>query len=1159
MSIEASISVNAHFTRSTNIGRDANSEQVTKSYIPTTRALRTLDQIGDAFKVNENPRAWSLIGPYGSGKSIFAVFVSHLLGGPELENTKLAYKVLRAAEPKIAKKLKGITAGGEGYCSVLLTGTPTSFSKSLLQALNERAQEIWSKRRGKNPEAVELLDADVTLDSTLTVEEVMGHVTGIQDALARIGHTGLLIVIDELGKFLEYEARHSGTNDIYLLQALSEHAYSNHKVKLGLMVMMHQSIEQYARGLGESLRDEWAKVQGRFQSVPFIETSEQTLRIVGAAVEHDFTDKQEQEIKKRTEKITSSLLKEKALPVNMDEAAANEIFSACYPLHPVSAILLPILCQKVAQNERTLFSYLGSKEEHGFLDSVKRCRKIGEWIYPWEIFEYFIINQPASLNDHYTHRRWAEVLTALDRLSDVDQPAVQLLKSVGLLNIVGSQGGLKASSGILNNCLPKKGDVQKSIKLLEERSAIQFRKFNGEYRVWQGSDFDLEGRIEDERDRLGTFSIAETINERHNFLPIVARKYTIQNGALRYFTPTFVDRETISIAKKKADKPTLFFFVSESKSDDGLFTELIKQSRQQDLFVLLNNGEQLREVATEVAALQQVENSSQELSADPVAHREFIDVQAAATNQERELISEILDSPHLHQWFWTGEQLEIFGKRSFQEQISHVLEHVYHAAPVLKNELINRDKPSSQANTARNKLLAGLIENSEMEDLGIEKFPAEKGIYRSLLRATGLHYQSLEGDWRLAKLNDLQMDDTYNLLPLWKRIDTFFNSTDQTPRSLIELNKELFAPPYGMKEGVLPLLYGVALLAYSDELAISEEGAYVPHMNFGHMERFLKRPDTFKVQQVRIEGVNREIIMAYSKALFNDGGERSILEIAKPIAKFIHGLSGYAQQTATLSPAASSLRDVFKLSKSPVQLLLKDLPDALGIDQENIGSKLPTLLVEALRELKYVHSDMVQQMVEHIADTFAVSEKETKEVRRAISSRSYGLEKFSVDEQGVRGLIVRVQREQLTDEEWVEGLLMFLGGKPSHRWNDATKSAAEYKLTTLVGKLRDLEKLRFGYEDAANRGEDSDVYLLKSSKLRSTENDEVIVVDPQTKEAAAVVKAQLKDVLGSNEFDDKVAIAALAELVDEVLDERSRRSSSTEEQASLKLVSGGEE
>ena len=67
--------------------------------------------------------------------------------------------------------------------------------------------------------------------------------------------------------------------------------------------------------------------------------------------------------------------------------------------------------------------------------------------------------------------------------------------------------------------------------------------------------------------------------------------------------------------------------------------------------------------------------------------------------------------------------------------------------PVLRNELLGRTKPSSNAVAARNALLRRMALNEGDERLGIDGFPAEGGLYFSLLAATGLHDKTTEG-WR---------------------------------------------------------------------------------------------------------------------------------------------------------------------------------------------------------------------------------------------------------------------------------------------------------------------------------------------------------------------------------------------------------------------------
>jgi hypothetical protein len=285
-----------------------------------------------------------------------------------------------------------------------------------------------------------------------------------QKALAKIGFKGILLIVDELGKFLEYEARHYGANDIFLLQSLAEHACGGSKCNLFLFVMLHQSFEQYAKGLGESLKNEWSKVQGRFEEVPFIESSEQVLRVVSSAFEYKFSKQESSTIRKAITDVVEVLDSSGALPSVLKKTEAIRLFESCYPLHPVSALILPLLCQKIAQNERTLFSYLGSHEEFGLVDMLARLSSVDEWVFPHHIFDYFISNQSAALSDYATHRRWAEVVTALERLGDARSGDIALLKTIGILNIIGAKAGLKPSKAILEASQPSRKAVAKSLK-----------------------------------------------------------------------------------------------------------------------------------------------------------------------------------------------------------------------------------------------------------------------------------------------------------------------------------------------------------------------------------------------------------------------------------------------------------------------------------------------------------------------------------------------------------------------------------------------------------------------------------------------------------------------------------------------------------------------
>ena len=1135
--MEKCIKIDTHYTRSINLERDANSKDVINAYIPTSRAIQTLDRVSNSFHQGEAPRAWSLVGPYGSGKSSFAIFLSHLLGVNNDVSTQVANKKLSNTSKTTTQVFEEHLGESAGYLHIFLTGSPESLSKRFVSALHLAVSDFWIDKTDKTPQIITQLN---DISGEVTTTQIMDLLVQLQKDLSdpEINGKGILIVIDELGKFLEYEARHAGVNDIYLLQALAEYACKGQAINIIFVVLMHQAFEQYSKGLGETLRNEWLKVQGRFESIPYIESTEQSLRVLTATFRNDLTQQQLSTIKKQTDKVSSTLNKLNALPGQLSEQAASSLFTKCYPLHPFSALILPVLCQKVAQNERTMFSYLGSHEPFGFKDSVKKITKVNEWILPWQIFEYFIQNQPNATTDHLTYRRWVEVFTAVDRLGDADENQVHLLKTIGLFNIIGIQDGLKASKEIIELCCPKKNDVKKAITELTKNSFINYRQYSSEYRVWQGSDFDLDTAIQEKSQQVGRFNLAETLSIRQSLLPIVARKHSIQTGTLRYFELSYSDSESFEKASQNFTQPKIIFYLAESKYDVELFTQMHKEDCSPlNIYVLCENGQLYRENVLDVLSLERIQTETQELNSDPVAQREVKDRLSSAILLQNKLLQDLCDKPENNSWYWKNKKVEQKNKKDLQKLLSIILESVYYAAPVIKNELINREKPSAQANAARNKLAVALTLKSDQEDLGIEKFPAEKGIYRALIKATGLH-KKIEDKWQLTPPTK---EDKYNLYPAWHRIELFFEETENVALSIDTLDAILMAPPYGIKAGVLPLLYLIAYLYNQDEIALYEEGLYTPYLTSEHAERFIRKPGDFKFQRFRIQGMRASIFKEYQNALFvNAKSEQNVLAIVRPLAKFINDLPEYTQKTKRISKQAQQLRECLALSKSPEKLLFEDIPKACGFELSKIQEKntegFSEKFTTLLRELKHTFPNLVSEQQQLLCQAINI-DPNTKldELRTIIRSRTDGLAKYAVDrdEEGLKALINRLADIKDNDEAWFNKIQLFLSRKPIEKWQDKDRDLAEFRLIDLARRLNDFERLRL-LENKSIKGnvKDFEVLLLRTVKPGVLEHDEVICLDTKTKKAISTATQKLKECLASELPDDKLKLAALAELVD---------------------------
>ena len=145
-------------------------------------------------------------------------------------------------------------------------------------------------------------------------------------AVERNGAGGLLIVIDELGKFLEYEARQGG-GGVFLLQQLAERAFRGRKANFLFFVLLHQGFDLYARGMGEKLKNDWAKVQGRFESISFVESPEQTLRIVAAAFTNSLAESQRKSVRDRTTRIAISALESQGFALWSRGQTSLQVFS----------------------------------------------------------------------------------------------------------------------------------------------------------------------------------------------------------------------------------------------------------------------------------------------------------------------------------------------------------------------------------------------------------------------------------------------------------------------------------------------------------------------------------------------------------------------------------------------------------------------------------------------------------------------------------------------------------------------------------------------------------------------------------------------------------------------------------------------------------------
>jgi hypothetical protein len=701
------------------------------------------------------------------------------------------------------------------------------------------------------------------------------------------------------------------------------------------------------------------------------------------------------------------------------------------------------------------------------------------------------------------------------------------------MNIVGAQGGLKPSPELLPLCAGPA--AEDALAELARKSIVTHRRYNNEYRVWQGSDFDLDSALAEQLDQIGRADLADLLNDTRPLPPIVARRHAIQTGTLRYFVPEFVSGRNLGRIRP-TEQPTLFVCLADALDEaDAMRKALLELGEAHACGVVVGNPQALSEAVLTVHALLRLQRDNPLLPGDPVAQREVKDRLAAARRTEAALLSDIFENPQASDWVFLGKYLAGFTtRRDLQARFSAVLDKVYHAAPILRNELINRDKPSASAMSGRNKLLAAMFERGGEEDLGIAKYPAEKAMYRALLRATGLHYRGPKG-WTFGFAPPPK--DPYHITPIWKAIGKKLNNTETKPINLGDLFGTLALPPFGLKAGVIPILFLAFYLADQDELALFEEDNFIPFFTMEVLERLIKAPSTFRLQKFRIDTLRQTLFRRYAEVLSGSTPEdANLLTAAKPLARLMMSLPDYTKRTNRLSPEAVKVRDLFFAAKSPAELMLVDLPSACGFSSlistdtgADILESYTARFQAIVRELKSAYHVLLADFQNMLKRAFGIDKKLLPhELRAKLRGLCMGLEDYTIDTHGLKAFLGRIVDTYGDENAWLVSVASFLARKPPEKWGDDDISAVEYRLGEYSRRIRDLERLNFEHrERVADSDDEIELVLLKSIIKHRGEQQRFVTLTPSKK---ARIQARVQNALGEIFAleDEDLRLAALA-------------------------------
>ena len=353
------------------------------------------------------------------------------------------------------------------------------------------------------------------------------------------------------------------------------------------------------------------------------------------------------------------------------------------------------------------------------------------------------------------------------------------------------------------------------------------------------------------------------------------------------------------------------------------------------VFAVPTGCAELKEALKEVRRLHWIEDNEKALRDDRIASREVAVRLAEATQLVVQRQFGLLDprQPPIGAacvFVYKGHQLsDIVSGRELSRRLSAICDDLYCESPRVRNELVNRRIPSSQAAAARNKLVAALNcpEKCKLPCLGIEGYPPERSIYESVILASGMHVKNRDGVLRLAAPAD---SAPTNLLPVWNRLAEIIFAPREKPVSVKEIYAELRQPPFGVLDGLLSLLVIAFLIVNRDEVFLYSEGTFQPEPSDAQFELLFRRPELFALSGMRISGTRAAIVKRLAVGL--GAPTETLMSVVRKLYGLRNSLSKYALETSSVSEKAKAFRKAFEEAKSPEVLLFRSLPAVFDLD-----------------------------------------------------------------------------------------------------------------------------------------------------------------------------------------------------------------------------------
>lgn len=1036
MTLRDIISVNKGFKSGINLYLSLNKEEKIRSYIPTASSLRILNDYLQATLQNKE-QATLLIGPYGKGKSHLLLVLLAILSMERNEkNTKIINSLISRidTEDKLDDSVKkNVKEAWEEkpYLPIILNSTNGDLNQAFLMALNESLTRAklsglvpdtfyslalsrindWKQNypdtykhfeeqlghygvnRDEFLASLKMFSSDaltlfreiyptVTAGSEfnpLSVSDVLPLYKNISERLVEnYGYSGIYIVFDEFSKFIEGQDGKLVGNNMKLLQDICELASESQNAKVFVTMVAHKSIKEYGKSLSQETINAFTGIEGRIVEKYFVTSSKNNYELIkDAIVKKDGYES----LVPNNGIIFGTKAEEKyyslpAFKTNFTKKDFdNIILHGCYPLNPVAAYLLLNISEKVAQNERTLFTFISNDEPNSLTRYVNGHTFEDVWVVGADlIYDYFKGLFKKDISNELVHNIWLSTEYALDRCETNDEK--KIIKALAIVLAANKEDELPATDTVLKLAVIT-DDYDAAIMRLRERNLIYKRRSTDTYAFKTKAGSALKVEIKKQRELR-----AENINYSHalelvtGVHYVIPRKYNTELKMTRYFEHKFMDvasflniQDATPIIGDAIDGKVITLYSFTNLVPDDVKNHFNKLGCDQLVVVVPKKKLTIRKQLANFDILQSLKEKNVFNGDDEVLKRELPIIEDDITQEVADELEGIYgeESDACVLSIQNGKVIE--ERAGSEEQaVNSCCFNLYRKSPLINNEIINRNAVSStQTKKARLNIITALLTHTDNEEFyaGTNQ---EATIYRSLFIRTGLKGQ--------------QVVPNRFLLEAINIINKFIDNCSDNKTIIASLIQKLTSSPYGMRKGILPIYLAYAfaernedLIFYLSGMEVQLDASVVVNLveEADEYELFVSKRDVekekylgelntlFKVTEQRNLTDNRikNTVICMQRWFRNlpqttrNMANSDLVEEKDNIKRYMHGICGLLQQ----------------LEVNPYEMLFVSLPRIFGVEE---FSTIGDLLAEVVTAFEDYLDKIVSIVLKKTCEIFGV-------------------------------------------------------------------------------------------------------------------------------------------------------------------------------------------